>query len=1196
MNNKMKKLLSVTAVTVGILYFLFLISPLVITPIIRKYNSQIVEIVKSSTGLDVQPEKLSFTASWNLKAGIKAEKVVLSLPTHDNKKIIEAENIGGNISLLPLLARKIRLGNLYAKNISASIDIKEDGNLLILDYLPKTEDEETEPFALPFGLKLSDKLPNICIEKYNFAIIDMNNGKRYYTEGENFKISDFIINKKVKLTTKGKVVFDENVVSNYDIKIFNKIMPDITLQELVFPEKAVALSDDTPSANPLPFNIIDILNSIVNNQFSADLTTDIKIKGNTKTPELNGFVNISALSAAVDGKRLPEGFFNLSFKGDNTNIDSLLYSSFDKKETTQIIGSVKTGKKPYIDLTFRSNAKFNNIINLIDSVAKSFNINDLETLSATGGIDANFNISSDMKKVNSNGYLNILPSKITYGLYNVSIDNITADINFDNGIDIRNAGFSILNHPLSLVGTIKQDSTTDLKLAADKISLRGLLAAIGQFSLLKDNNISSGEISLNALIKGKLAQLKPELIASLNNLKIYNTPSLTSIGLTKLYITANYDGKKLLGDIDILDFIAKNGTISIKIPDTCILMDTKDINIKQAYVLLNNSRIDITGAIKDYISDKLSINITAKGNIQSADIAALLPKEFVSLIAYTGKLPLSLDITGNSKVQNIKFNMDADKNNYVSLIDIDKLNNKSAKIKSTVEIIGNSLQIRDTGLYEGNNTIAKASGEITNLNTVPKLNITASVPEKLSFPVWGVPNSNISAQGGISVGGTINKPTISGNIRIPDISMKDFDFAITDLSVDLAGAILHGNATAKQIKAGGIIATDLSGKLSLKDYNLFTLTDISGKAFDGNVKGKLSYEINTAKIGLDLKGEGLNSSKAVYGAVGIKDALTGILNFNAKLAMQGLTDIEIIKSMKGNVTFDIKNGKFINIGRIEGLVAAQNVTSNSILKSAISQLSGLAAIQEADKFKSITGDISLSNGNANLTKILVEGALMSYYVSGTYNILDNTANLVILGRLDSKVISMLGVLGELSVDRLLSSIPKLGALTSTIWKNLTSDSNNENISLIPPLAGGSENYKDFKVSYIGSVGAASSVKYFKWLSSTVDNKDIDIKQDLQGAKEAVKENVKTKVEQAKNDAQTVKNNVKNVVETQKNKVQTIKENANKAKENLQESKNNSQAAKDNLKNLFQNAVKNSVKTPPATSPATETAPTTADTP
>jgi len=1170
---------------IAVLYILFLILPFIISPFLNSYTNEIEEIVKTSTGFDAKLEKISIVTGFDLSAGVKVKYLSLAIP-EAKEPFLKAENASVSLALVPLLTRKIQISSLNIDSASADLVIKKDGMLLIQDYIPESKNDTQSEFALPFGFKLSNRLPNILVKDYSLFFLDSRSGRTYGLEGENFRVKDFILDKKFKLSTTGRVVMNKTVVSNYDIKLFNKIMPNLVLDDLVFP-KTVQVEPDVelskPSQSPT-INFMDILKSVYDNKLSADLTMDIKTTGDFKNPKFKGFLDIDALTVGVDGKKLPESYLNLAFKGNKTEIDSIFYTSDDKNEKTQIIGSVKNGKYPNIDLTFRSNAKFNNIINLVDSVATSFNIKDFNTLSATGGIDADFNINSDMKKVSSTGYLNIVPSSITYGLYNIVISNINADVDMmNNNINIKHAGFAIAGHPLNLTGLIKNDSYTNLKLTADKLSVKGLIMAAGQISLLKENEINSGDFSLNAVFKGKLKEIKPQISAIIQNLNVYNKPAAAKIALDNALIKILCNSKSATGDISIRSFVLTHPAAVVKVPDTNILIDEKNINIKKAYLLLNNSRIDVTGSVKDYINDKMSISLNAKGDLQTPDIVSLLPKEFSSLISYKGALPLNVSVNGNSKVQNVKVNLNANPNNYIALADLNVLKGKNTKIHSSIEIIGDSLRLSNTGISNDKSTIATLSGNVSKLYSAPKLNLNVSVPNLVSFPIWGTPNSNISANGNVSVTGDISNPQMRGTINLTDISMKDIDFVISDLVADLSGSILNGNATARQFKVGGIVANDITGKFSLKDYSEFYLTDLSGNAFDGKVKGKLSYIIPSSKIGMEFVGTNLNSTKAVAGAAGINNALTGLLNFNAKLGMQGLTDKEIIKSLKGNVDFAIYDGKFISIGRLENLVAAQNVSSNSILKSAISALSSVAVVQEADKFKSIHGSLDFSNGSANISNILVFGPLMSYYVRGNYNILPNSANLVILGRLDSKVIALLGPLGQLSADKLLSYIPKFGAATSNILKQLTSDPASEDVSLIPQLSSGSTSYKDFKVVFNGPVESSSSVKSFKWLS-TCDISEMNIKQDLQNAKDAIKTNINDRVEQAKTNAQNVKNNVNKIIETQKNKAQSVKDDINQTKIDIQTAKENRQQSAENLKNLFKNAVKNSqnkVSEPPA---------------
>ena len=92
-----------------------------------------------------------------------------------------------------------------------------------------------------------------------------------------------------------------------------------------------------------------------------------------------------------------------------------------------------------------------------------------------------------------------------YGVYKIGIDNINADVSLaNNNINIKNLGFSILSQPLKLYGTITEDAMSDLHLTANKLNLKGLVIAIGQAALMKENPIYSGDVSMDVIIKGKL--------------------------------------------------------------------------------------------------------------------------------------------------------------------------------------------------------------------------------------------------------------------------------------------------------------------------------------------------------------------------------------------------------------------------------------------------------------------------------------------------------------------------------------------------------------------------------------------------------------------------------------------------------------------------------------------------------------------
>ena len=179
---------------------------------------------------------------------------------------------------------------------------------------------------------------------------------------------------------------------------------------------------------------------------------------------------------------------------------------------------------------------------------------------------------------------------------------------------------------------------------------------------------------------------------------------------------------------------------------------------------------------------------------------------------------------------------------------------------------------------------------------------------------------------------------------------------------------------------------------------------------------------------------------------------------------------------------------------------------------------------------------------------------MSYFITGQYNLINTSANLTILGRLGADVVAALGPIGELSVSRLTSYIPKFGNLTGNLINATTTDPKTENTAEIPPLSNGSRNYKDFKITFNGGIESKSSVKSFKWLS-VCDTSEIEngsLKEQLEASRQNMQQLRKEQIEDVKQSVEDVKNSAKQTAEELKNQLQNTKDSIN------------------GLKNLFKN--------------------------
>ena len=92
--------------------------------------------------------------------------------------------------------------------------------------------------------------------------------------------------------------------------------------------------------------------------------------------------------------------------------------------------------------------------------------------------------------------------------------------------------------------------------------------------------------------------------------------------------------------------------------------------------------------------------------------------------------------------------------------------------------------------------------------------------------------------------------------------------------------------------------------------------------------------------------------------------------------------------------------------------------------------------------------------------------------------------MIILGRLSDDVVGILGPIGDFSVNKAFSSIPKIGIITNSLLQQITTNPQYENTSMIPDLTPKTElPTKQFKVIIDGKADAQNSVKSFKWLSN-----------------------------------------------------------------------------------------------------------------
>ena len=1013
-------------------FLIILLLPFILNIFIDKYTPRIAGEINKLTGLSAGMEEVRIVGTPKLTAGFRVKKFELYTP--QKEPIIIADNFEVKMSLLPIFARNIRVDVVRFDKIDLTLKFNKDGDLDFLKYVPVAEENTNSVDAikqanyLPLGLKLSNHLPDIHAGSYKITVTD---GKdNYVINGNKTDITDFIINKSIKVKGSGRVVLRGREQFNYNVNLFNKIMPEVDLNELVFNPQ----TKEKPEAEEVKADVIGIFQGLYDYKVTANADVNLK----TTKDSIDGGVNISNISI-ID---LPHSNADLIFKGSAIDINSNIYTS--KDEVSTVKGRCVTGKNPSLDLNVKSGANIENVLNIVKKAALIFNIKELQTLTASGGINADFNIKSDLKTVNSSGYLKIPTAKLYYGTYNIGIDNINADISLaDNNVNIKNVSFSILGQPLYLHGTLSSDAVADIHAVANKLSVKGLLVALGQASLMKENPVYAGTLSMEAFIKGKLDKINPVINLSIIDLDLKNIPSDLRLKAPATEVNITSDGKTFGGIAKSFDVKLINPAATVYAKSVFANVKPDVIEITETPVKIEKINTVIQGKITNYLTEKIGLDFVSTGDIKST-------------------------------------------------------------LKGDMNIIKQTLNL----VYQ-----------TTDLSTI-------------IIPMFD--KSKLSFRGKINITGSMLNPIVSGSATIPSVSVPEIPVVMSDMNLKLHGTILHGSGTVKEFASGGIKAQNLSGDFELKGMD-FYLNNLKGESFKGKISGNILYNLANAKTKLSFKGSGMDAEAAIEGAAGIKKALTGTLGFDTNLTLTVLEYNAMIKSMKGNLSFDVKKGAFGSIGRFEGFLGAANITQNYFLKNTVNALSDAAGLATTAQFDLLDGRMTFSDGWANLNPIKSAGQSLCYYITGRYNIVNGTTNVNILGRLDAPMVAKLGALGSLDMSDI------IGDKAASVLKILTSNPQGEKTELIPALTNGSTNSQEFKVSFNGGVDSKNSVKSFKWLK----NADMT---NLQ--KQTAKDVVNSVKEAYKTDINTTKEEWNNAVEAEKKKIEDAKNQINTTKEDF----------------------------------------------
>ena len=324
--------------------------------------------------------------------------------------------------------------------------------------------------------------------------------------------------------------------------------------------------------------------------------------------------------------------------------------------------------------------------------------------------------------------------------------------------------------------------------------------------------------------------------------------------------------------------------------------------------------------------------------------------------------------------------------------------------------------------------------------------------------------------------GNLNINRILDTLNVYEMNSLAGDVSVKQLnSIDLKQIIIKNiDIIAKNIFVYNIHAHDLNAKLNFKN-NIFNVENFKFNLAQGQMDGSVKYNLVSNKSEFDLNVKGADADKLMTALFDIKEQFFGDLSGQLNLSCTGRNQADCLKTLNGYGAFLVKDGRMPKLGSLEYLLKAGNLIKSGITGLSINGLIDLVTPLKTGNFASIKGAVEIHNGIADKIQILSTGKDLNIYVTGEYNLSTYNADMYVFGRLSKKITTILGPIGNLSLNTLFNSIPGV---------NLNDPSNAKllnDINKLPGLELSNKAFRVFAVEIHGDVSGDDYVDSFRWI-------------------------------------------------------------------------------------------------------------------
>ncbi|MGE0200308.1 MAG: AsmA-like C-terminal region-containing protein [Candidatus Melainabacteria bacterium] len=291
-----------------------------------------------------------------------------------------------------------------------------------------------------------------------------------------------------------------------------------------------------------------------------------------------------------------------------------------------------------------------------------------------------------------------------------------------------------------------------------------------------------------------------------------------------------------------------------------------------------------------------------------------------------------------------------------------------------------------------------------------------------------------------------------------------------------------GDLAVNEVIYQNILMENMHGKLSVYENSFFEIQDASLRVADGQVNGYFSLNTQYNNfMTVELLMKEVKANALTRALLNVSNQIFGDMDGTVRFVTQGMSDVESMNNANGTVTMKIRNGRLPGITKVETLLTAANVLRGGLLGLNLNNIIRTVAPFRSSYFADMSGDMLIARNRLYTDNLLSDGENLDLQMKGSVALDNGNVNMTVDGKMTQDVGGKLGLLGKLSLGKLVKTVPIVGYLPGVPGGVL---SYVPGIGYTPGLGGPAGTYNRFRVSLNGRLEDPNAIQDFHWLKPT----------------------------------------------------------------------------------------------------------------